>query len=55
MQVTFTNKAATEMKERVQEAVGGELASQVIMGTFHSIASRFLRRHGAKVLSVPVY
>ena len=37
------------MKERVQEAVGPKKASEVTMGTFHSVASTFLRKFGSKV------
>lgn len=38
------------MKDRVQEAVGQKAASEVVMGTFHSIANTFLRKYGLKVL-----
>ena len=41
--LTFTNKAAREMKERISRTVGGEQASALWMGTFHSIFSRILR------------
>lgn len=43
MALTFTNKAAREMKERVGKLVGQELAQHLYMGTFHSIFSRILR------------
>ena len=43
MALTFTNKAAREMKERIGKLVGGDLAQQLYMGTFHSIFSRILR------------
>ncbi len=43
MALTFTNKAAKEMKERIGKLVGRELASHLYMGTFHSIFSRILR------------
>lgn len=43
--VTFTNKAAKEMKHRIIELVGEE-GSQIVMGTFHSVCARFLRVDG---------
>lgn len=43
--LTFTNKAANEMKERVRQITGDRVASQLWMGTFHSIFLRILRRH----------
>jgi len=42
--VTFTNKAAREMKQRVSAMVG-PMAEQVWLGTFHALAARMLRRH----------
>lgn len=45
MALTFTNKAAREMKQRVADAVGEGIASRLWMGTFHSIFLRILRRH----------
>ena len=44
MAVTFTNKAAREMRERLNRAVGSAQADDVAMGTFHSICARLLRR-----------
>lgn len=44
LSLTFTNKAATEMKERIAEMVDEESARKLWMGTFHSIFSRILRR-----------
>jgi DNA helicase-2/ATP-dependent DNA helicase PcrA len=41
--LTFTNKAATEMKERIGKMVGEEEAQKLWMGTFHSIFSKILR------------
>src|ERR671938_1649827 len=43
--VTFTNKAAREMKERVGTMVGGVVEGMPWLGTFHSIGVKILRRH----------
>lgn len=42
--VTFTNKAAKEMKHRVEQLVGADMARRLSIGTFHSICARILRR-----------
>lgn len=42
--VTFTNKAAKEMKERLQQLIGKEQTKDIWAGTFHSICCRILRR-----------
>ncbi|MDX6551091.1 MAG: ATP-dependent helicase UvrD/PcrA, partial [Gaiellales bacterium] len=42
--ITFTNRAATEMKERVEQLVGGRIASRMWVMTFHSACGRMLRR-----------
>ncbi len=47
--LTFTNKAAREMKERIARMVGDEQASQLWMGTFHSIFARILRTEAGKL------
>jgi DNA helicase-2/ATP-dependent DNA helicase PcrA len=47
--VTFTNKAAREMQERIRKLAGGEGARGIWMGTFHSIFARLLRRDGEKI------
>lgn len=39
---TFTNKASKEMKERISKMIGGGLEHRLIIGTFHSIAVRYL-------------
>ena len=44
--LTFTNKAAEEMKERVALEVGDDVARYLVMGTFHSVFSRILRQEG---------
>ena len=41
--LTFTNKAAREMKERIARVVGDSDAKSIWMGTFHSIFARILR------------
>ena len=43
--VTFTNKAAREMKERIGALIGGVVEGMQWLGTFHSIGARMLRRH----------
>ncbi|MGN6572442.1 MAG: UvrD-helicase domain-containing protein, partial [Pseudolabrys sp.] len=47
--VTFTNKAAREMKERVGTMVGQVVEGMPWMGTFHSIGVKILRRHAELV------
>ena len=47
--VTFTNKAAREMKERVSKISGGAIEGMPWLGTFHSIAARMLRSHAELV------
>ena len=47
--LTFTNKAAREMRERISSLVGEDTASRLWMGTFHSIFCRILRRHADKI------
>ncbi len=47
--VTFTNKAAQEMKERVKDLLGGQLNYQPWMGTFHHICVRILRAEIDKI------
>lgn len=47
--LTFTNKAAREMKSRIAELVGEKKARQLWMGTFHSIFSRILRNEAEKI------
>src|SRR5665213_3520363 len=45
LSVTFTNKAAREMKERIGSLIGGVVEGMQWLGTFHSIGARMLRRH----------
>src|SRR5574338_206669 len=47
--VTFTNKAAREMKERVSQISGGVIEGMPWLGTFHSVAARMLRTHAELV------
>ena len=47
--VTFTNKAAREMRERVGRLIGPAVEGMPFLGTFHSIAARMLRRHAELV------
>lgn len=47
--LTFTNKAAREMRERIEKLTGSSTASQLWMGTFHSIFSRILRIHADRI------
>jgi DNA helicase-2/ATP-dependent DNA helicase PcrA len=47
--VTFTNKAAREMKERIARLVGSSVEGMPWLGTFHSIGARILRRHAELV------
>ncbi|MCW5515372.1 ATP-dependent helicase [Muriicola sp. Z0-33] len=47
--LTFTNKAAREMKKRIAEIVGGSEAKNLWMGTFHSVFAKLLRYDGDKL------
>jgi DNA helicase-2/ATP-dependent DNA helicase PcrA len=47
--VTFTNKAAREMKERVGRIIGDAVEGMPWLGTFHSVAAKMLRRHAELV------
>ncbi len=47
--LTFTNKAAREMKERIAEVVGESEARNIWMGTFHSVFARILRREADRL------
>jgi DNA helicase-2/ATP-dependent DNA helicase PcrA len=47
--VTFTNKAANEMRERVDRLLGGGITRAMWIGTFHHICSRILRRSGDRI------
>ena len=47
--LTFTNKAAKEMKKRIGEIIGDQEARNIWMGTFHSIFARILRKECEKI------
>ena len=49
LSLTFTNKAAREMTERIGNIVGGNEAKNITMGTFHSVFSRILRYNADKL------
>jgi len=49
LSVTFTNKAAREMKERIGALIGGVVEGMQWLGTFHSIGAKMLRRHAELV------
>src|SRR5690554_4353304 len=51
--LTFTNKAAREMKERIGSVIGGTEARNIWMGTFHSIFARILRVEAEKLNHTP--
>ena len=51
--LTFTNKAAAEMRERIIQLVGGETAKSVTMGTFHSVFYKILRVEAEKIGYAP--
>lgn len=53
--LTFTNKAAREMKERITKIVGYEVSRHLWMGTFHSVFSKILRMEGEKLGYKPNY
>lgn len=47
--ITFTNKAAAEMRERAKQLVGARAAKPLVISTFHSLGVRLLRSEGARV------
>ena len=55
MALTFTNKAAREMRERIEKLVGTRVASRLWMGTFHSIFSRILRQNSDRIGFKPTF
>lgn len=55
MALTFTNKAAKEMRERIKSVVGESIASRLWMGTFHSIFARILRQNAERIGFKPTF
>lgn len=55
LSLTFTNKAAKEMKERISLMVGAKLARKLYMGTFHSVFIRLLRIYAAEIGYTPEF
>ena len=55
MALTFTNKAANEMKERIVTQAGAHAASKITMGTFHSVFARMLRANADRIGYKPNY
>ncbi len=55
MALTFTNKAANEMKERIVNQAGAHAASKITMGTFHSVFARMLRANAERIGYKPNY
>lgn len=53
--LTFTNRAALEMKERISHLVGGNIARTMWAGTFHSIFSRILRQYADRIGYSPTF
>jgi DNA helicase II / ATP-dependent DNA helicase PcrA len=55
MLVTFTNRAAEEMKARLRHLIGRDAARAVMAGTFHSVALMLLRMHGHRIGLAPQF
>lgn len=49
MVVTFTNKAARELKERLASLIDAQVSKRIIVGTFHSVSLRYLQRYGNNI------
>jgi len=53
--ITFTNKAATEMGQRLQSLVGEDMAQQMVIKTFHALGGLLLREHGEAIGLDPAF
>ncbi len=53
--ITFTNKAAQEMRERAKQLVGPRAAKSLVVSTFHSLGVRILRQDGARLGLKPLF
>ncbi|ORZ29238.1 P-loop containing nucleoside triphosphate hydrolase protein, partial [Catenaria anguillulae PL171] len=47
--VTFTKKAASDMKNRIRAFLGGDVANSLNIGTFHAVCKEFLNTHGTEI------
>ena len=47
--VTFTNRAANEMRARLETMIGADRTRRLVLGTFHAVCVRFLRRWGTRL------
>jgi DNA helicase-2/ATP-dependent DNA helicase PcrA len=47
--ITFTNKAAKELRNRLEKTMGADVSRAITAGTFHAVAARILRKHVEKV------
>lgn len=47
--VTFTNKATNEMRHRLHQLIGAERTARLLLGTFHALCARYLRRYGGMI------
>ena len=53
--VTFTNRAANEMRARLESMIGADRTRRLVLGTFHAVCVRFLRRWGDVIAEDPAY
>jgi len=50
--ITFTNKAARELRERLRDKIGDKASKEITAGTFHAVAAKMLRRHGDRIPNI---